>query len=133
VTNTVKATAGHDQAAVRLRLSGDRIRVLIEVWDADPRPPAPKDLGEPPSLLNFVIADKYGTPDLQEEGGRELFLVAALSARWDWYLTGEPMGKVVWCEIEALLPAWRWVRPRGRRRYGICLMRQQRAYGECGA
>jgi hypothetical protein len=96
VTNAVKATAGHGQAAVRLRLSSDGTRVLIEVWDADPRPPAPKDLVE------------YGTPDPQEEGGRGLFLVAALSARWDWYPTGEPMGKVVWCEIEALLPGWRW-------------------------
>ncbi len=95
VTNAVQAAAGHAQAAVRLRLSGDRTRVLIEVWDADPRPPAPKDLGE------------YGTPDPQEEGGRGLFLVAALSARWDWYPTREPVGKVVWCEMEALLPAWR--------------------------
>jgi anti-sigma regulatory factor (Ser/Thr protein kinase) len=43
VTNAVKTTAGHpDQAAVRLRLSGDSSRVLIEVWDADPRPPALK-------------------------------------------------------------------------------------------
>ena len=115
VTNAVKATAGHDQAAVCLRLSGDRTRVLIEVWDADPRPPAPRDLGE------------YGTPDPREEGGRGLFLVEALSARWDWHLTGEPVGKVVWCEIEELLPAWRWVRPRGRRRYGICPMWQERA------
>ena len=42
-TNVVRATAGHaDQAAVRLRLSGDSTRVLIEVWDADPRPPAPR-------------------------------------------------------------------------------------------
>ena len=30
------------------------------------------------------------------------FLVAALSTGWDWYLTAEPAGKVVWCEIEAL-------------------------------
>jgi anti-sigma regulatory factor (Ser/Thr protein kinase) len=90
VTNAVKATAGHvDQAAVRLWLSGDSARVLIEVWDADPRPPAPKDLGED------------GTPDPQEEGGRGLFLVTALSARWDWYLTQEPAGKVVWCELDA--------------------------------
>jgi anti-sigma regulatory factor (Ser/Thr protein kinase) len=58
VTNAVNATAGHDQAAVRLRLSGDRTCVLIEVWDADPRPPAPKDLGED------------GIPDPQEEGRR---------------------------------------------------------------
>jgi anti-sigma regulatory factor (Ser/Thr protein kinase) len=90
VTNAVKATAGHvDQAAVRLWLSGDSARVLIEVWDADPRPPEPKDLGED------------GTPDPREEGGRGLFLVTALSARWDWYLTQEPAGKVVWCELDA--------------------------------
>ena len=75
VTNAAKATAGCDEAAVRLRLSGDSVRVLIEVWDADPRAPAPKDLGE------------HGRPDPQEEGGRGLFLVAALSARWDWYPT----------------------------------------------
>jgi anti-sigma regulatory factor (Ser/Thr protein kinase) len=94
VTNAVKATAGHDdQAAVRLWLSGDSARVLIGVWDADPRPPAPKDLGE------------GGTPDPQEEGGRGLFLVTALSARWDWYLTQEPAGKVVWCELDAGPPA----------------------------
>jgi anti-sigma regulatory factor (Ser/Thr protein kinase) len=98
VTNAVKATAAHDdQAAVRLRLSGDSARVLIEVWDADPRPPAPRGLGGD------------GMPDPQEEGGRGLFLVAALSARWDWYPTREPMGKVVWCEIRALSPARRGV------------------------
>jgi len=93
VTNAVKATAGQeDQAAVCLRLSSDNARVLIEVWDADPQPPTPKDLGED------------GTPDPQEEGGRGLFLVATLSARWDWYLTREPTGKVVWCELDAELP-----------------------------
>jgi anti-sigma regulatory factor (Ser/Thr protein kinase) len=90
VTNAVKATAGHDdQLPVRLQLSGDSARVLIEVWDADPRPPAPKGLGED------------GLPDPQEEGGRGLFLVAALSARWDWYPTHEPAGKVVWCALAA--------------------------------
>jgi hypothetical protein len=52
-----------------------------------------------------------GIPDPQEEGGRRLFLVAALSARWDWYLTREPMGKVVWYEIQALLPGWARGRP----------------------
>ena len=88
VTNAVKATAGReDQTALRLRLSSDNARVLIEVWDADPQPPAPKDLSED------------GTPDPQEEGGRGLFLVATLSTRWDWYLTQEPAGKVVWCEL----------------------------------
>ena len=91
VTNAVQATAGHaDHAAVRLRLSGDSTRVLIEVWDADPCPPAPKDLGED------------GTPDPQEEGGRGLFLVAALSQRWGWI--PEPTGKLVWCELDLAPP-----------------------------
>ena len=40
VTSAVKATAARDEEAVRLRLSSDGTRVLIEVWDADPRPPA---------------------------------------------------------------------------------------------
>src|SRR5260370_18345525 len=89
VTNAVKATAKRDEAAVRLRLSGDSTRVLIEVWDADPRPPVLKDLGE------------HGTPDPQEEGARGLFLVAALTAHWAWYPTRHPAGKVVWCELAA--------------------------------
>jgi anti-sigma regulatory factor (Ser/Thr protein kinase) len=89
VTNAVQATAGRDQAAIRLRLWGDNARVLIEVWDADPQPPAPKDLGE------------HGIPDSEEEGGRGLFLVAMLSQRWGWVPTQEPAGKVVWCELNA--------------------------------
>jgi anti-sigma regulatory factor (Ser/Thr protein kinase) len=87
VTNAVKAMVGRDdQPPVRLRLSGDYARVLIEVWDADQRPP--EDPGSD------------GLPDLEAEGGRGLFLVAALSARWNWQLTRQPTGKVVWCEIE---------------------------------
>lgn len=90
VTNAVKAMAGRaDRAPVRLRLSSDSTRVLVEVWDADPRPPVLKNLGED------------GTPDPWEEGGRGLFLVESLSSRWDWYLTQEPVGKVVWCELAA--------------------------------
>ena len=93
VTNAVKATAGlGDHAAVRLQLFGDNARVRIEVWDADPRPPVPNEPGED------------GIPDLEGEGGRGLFLVAALSTCWDWYLTQEPTGKVVWCELEADQP-----------------------------
>jgi anti-sigma regulatory factor (Ser/Thr protein kinase) len=87
VTNAVQATAGQQQAAIRLRLSSDSARVLVEVWDADPQPPAPNGLGED------------GTPDPEEEGGRGLFLVAVLSSRWNWYPTQEPVGKVVWCEL----------------------------------
>ena len=93
VTNAVQAMEGQDdQSAVCLRLSSDNSRLLIEVWDADPQPPAPKDLG----------AD--GIPDLEEEGGRGLFLAAALSRRWNWYLTQNPTGKVVWCELAADWP-----------------------------
>ncbi len=95
VTNAVKTTAGNnDQAAICLQLSGDNTRVLIEVWDADPQPPVLKDLGE----------DGIPTPDPQEEGGRGLFLVVALSTRWAWYLTEKPTGKVVWCELSAEPP-----------------------------
>ena len=90
VTNAVKATAERRQAAILLRLSSDSARVLIEVWDADPQPPVPKELGHD------------CTPDPQEEGGRGLFLVAALSSRWNWYPTQEPAGKVVWCEMGRL-------------------------------
>ncbi len=88
VTHAIQAAAGHQtHVPVRLRLSGDGARVLIEVWDADPRPPAPRDLGED------------GLPDLEEEGGRGLFLVATLSTRWGWCPAQEPAGKVVWCEL----------------------------------
>jgi anti-sigma regulatory factor (Ser/Thr protein kinase) len=84
ITNAVKATAGQHQAAIRLQVSSDNTCVRVEVWDADPHPPVPKG----------------GTPDPQEEGGRGLFLVAALSTRWNWHRTQEPPGKVVWCELE---------------------------------
>ena len=93
VTNAVQAMARQEnRTAVRLQLFGDNARVRIEVWDADPQPPALKDLG----------VDSI--PDLEGEGGRGLFLVAALSTCWDWYLTQEPTGKVVWCELEADQP-----------------------------
>jgi len=89
MTNSVQAMAGQNgQPAIRLRLLGDNARVRIEVWDADPRPPAPKD----------PAAD--GMPDLEAESGRGLFLVSALSARWNWTPTREPTGKVTWCELD---------------------------------
>jgi anti-sigma regulatory factor (Ser/Thr protein kinase) len=95
MTNAVEATAPCDEALVRLRLSSEGTHVRIEVWDADPSPPAAAD------------RDEDGRSDPAAEKGRGLFLVTALSARWDWYLTNEPTGKVVWCEIEALPPAAR--------------------------
>jgi anti-sigma regulatory factor (Ser/Thr protein kinase) len=92
VTNAVKATAGHDQLLpVRLHLSSDKERLLIEVWDADPRPPVLTGLGDD------------GTPAPGNEGGRGLFLVAALSQRWNWYAPRWG-GKVVWSELQAESP-----------------------------
>jgi anti-sigma regulatory factor (Ser/Thr protein kinase) len=89
VTNAINATAGQDdQPTVGLRLSTDHVRVLIEVWDADPQPLVPGYPGN----------DEAPAPDA--EGGRGLFLVSALSARWNYYVTQQPEGKVVWCLLE---------------------------------
>jgi anti-sigma regulatory factor (Ser/Thr protein kinase) len=88
VTNALKATAGRDvPAPIRLQLSSDGARLLIEVWDADPRPPVPKELGED------------NVPDFGTEGGRGLFLVDHLSERWSWYAARQWGGKVVWAEV----------------------------------
>jgi anti-sigma regulatory factor (Ser/Thr protein kinase) len=87
VSNAVNATAGRDGQVVSLRLSGNATQVLIEVHDADPRPPGPRDPREPGE---------------GNSGARDgVLLVAALSTRWDWYLTEAPPGKVVWCELTA--------------------------------
>jgi anti-sigma regulatory factor (Ser/Thr protein kinase) len=89
ITNAIKATHGRDRLPpVRLHLSSDKERLLIEVWDADPRPPAPARLEED------------GLPALTDEGGRGLFLVAVLSQQWNWYPSREWGGKVVWCELQ---------------------------------
>jgi anti-sigma regulatory factor (Ser/Thr protein kinase) len=69
VTNAVNAT-GQPGQAVSVKLAGTATRVLIEVWDADPQPPGPREPGEDDEVL----------------------LVAALSTRWDWYPTQDPAG-----------------------------------------
>jgi len=88
VTNAVLASIGLNEhpastglPAVHLRLSSDRIRVLVEVWDSNPRLPSPKMAG------------------LDEEGGRGLMLVEALCERWGWYVPDGSGGKVVWGEV----------------------------------
>jgi anti-sigma regulatory factor (Ser/Thr protein kinase) len=91
VTNAVNATAGHDGQVVFLHLSGNATQVLIEVHDADPRPPGPSSPREPGDEV-------AAAPD-------GVLLVAALSSRWDWYPTEDPPGKVVWCELTAAPPA----------------------------
>jgi Histidine kinase-like ATPase domain len=84
VTNAIRAcrTAGADRP-VRLRLASDRARVLIEVQDGSPQPPVPADA------------------TAEDESGRGLCLVEAMSAAWDWYPHRASGGKVVW----ALMPA----------------------------
>jgi anti-sigma regulatory factor (Ser/Thr protein kinase) len=66
---------------VHLRLSSDHVRVLVEVWDANPYPPSPRAAG----------------PD--EDSGRGLMLVEALCTKWSWYATRDWGGKVVWAEL----------------------------------
>jgi anti-sigma regulatory factor (Ser/Thr protein kinase) len=87
VTNGVKAAQAIEQRPpVCLRLSTNNVQLLIEVWDGNTLPPSPREL-------------EGGFPAIEDEGGRGLFLVATLSDRWNWYLTQEPTGKVVWCEL----------------------------------
>lgn len=91
VTNALETTIRHQlESPIRLRLSSNRRQVLIEVWDADPTPPQPSAL----DAGNLPLA----------EGGRGLFLVAALSERWSCYTVGScGGGKVVWAEVVSLL------------------------------
>jgi anti-sigma regulatory factor (Ser/Thr protein kinase) len=79
VTNAVSASRQLDwPLPVRLCILSDRADVLIEVWDASPRPP--------------VCIDAVG----DAEAGRGLLIVEAISARWDWHPVADPRGKVVW-------------------------------------
>jgi len=90
VTNSVQATADKDGRprygeaglpVVYLRLASDRVRFRVDVWDSVPRVPAARQAG----------------PD--EEGGRGLALVEALSDRWAWTTVPDWPGKVVWAEL----------------------------------
>jgi anti-sigma regulatory factor (Ser/Thr protein kinase) len=82
VTNAIAASrsAGYP-FPVRLWLLADRTRVLILVWDASPQPPVPVDVAE------------------DDESGRGLLLVQAISQRWNWYYPQQADGKVVWALV----------------------------------
>src|SRR5262249_45796401 len=89
ITNAVKAAREMGgNVPVWMRVSADQDRICIEVWDSNPRPPA-------------AVAPEAGPPDPYQEGGRGLFLVQQLSLRWNWHSTGEPAGKLIWCELDA--------------------------------
>jgi anti-sigma regulatory factor (Ser/Thr protein kinase) len=75
VTNAVL----HTGSAPTLRMRASEGTVNVEVSDDDSRPPRMRD------------------PDDDEDGGRGLHLIEALSRRWGVRTTRT--GKVVWCEI----------------------------------
>lgn len=76
VTNAVEATRReHLDAPIRLTLLAGLRTVLIVVRDPSSSPPVP------------------GNPDGDDETGRGLMIVAALSTRWDWKPTADG-GKV---------------------------------------
>jgi anti-sigma regulatory factor (Ser/Thr protein kinase) len=90
VTNAVRASTGPDGRprygeaglpVVVLRLSNDGTRVLIEVWD------------EIPSMPVTEQAD----PD--DESGRGLMLIEAISDGWTWATVPGWTGKVVSAEL----------------------------------
>jgi anti-sigma regulatory factor (Ser/Thr protein kinase) len=92
VTNAAKASMDQDGrprysadnglACIHLRLSTDRETALVEVWDESFRLPEP------------------ARPDLDDESGRGLMLVDALSAQWGWALPASGRGKIVWALVE---------------------------------
>lgn len=89
VTNAAQTTVRHQlDTPIRLRLSSNGHQALIEVWDGNPQAP----------LLPTL--DVNNLPTAHAEGGRGLFLVAALSERWSYY-TASPGGKVVWAEVSS--------------------------------
>jgi len=91
VTNAVRASTDSDGQprygegglpVVNLRLSTDRARVLIEVWDDSPEAPV------------------AGQADPDDENGRGLTLVEAVCDRWSWHTLPGWSGKVVWAELD---------------------------------
>lgn len=92
VTNAVKAsvddmgrpryTDDHGLACIHLRLSTDGLATLVEVWDENFRLPEPTEAS------------------MDEESGRGLMLVDALTEQWGWDLSHSGRGKIVWALVE---------------------------------
>ncbi len=92
VTNAVAATYGLVESRfggrwspgtppVRLWLLSDYRTVLVEVWDGSDRMPEPRD------------------PDPEDEHGRGLWLVEALSEDWGAFRPAHASGKVTWAAV----------------------------------
>jgi anti-sigma regulatory factor (Ser/Thr protein kinase) len=85
VTNAVKASRAMTQPSpVRQWLASDSAQVLILVWDAS---------SQPPVRMNTSSED---------ENGRGLLLVEAISEQWGWYFRDDSDGKFVWAIAGAL-------------------------------
>ncbi|MFC4020822.1 ATP-binding protein [Micromonospora sp. GCM10011542] len=69
----------HGPPPVCLELSLHADRVRLEVTDSSATPPVPR------------------RPELEALGGRGLFLIDTLAAKWGWHPRAP--GKVVWCEM----------------------------------
>jgi len=83
VTNAIQASLSAERIPpVRLWLSSDRSRLLIQVQDTNHCPPARTWVGG------------------QEESGRGLLIVDAISAEWGWLAEDDHSGKMVWALIE---------------------------------
>ena len=94
VTNAMQASAGLTGSRfagywapgtppVRVWLSADDHRVVIQVWDGSDRPPVPQPV------------------DPEADSGRGLLLVGALSEEWGCYTPEKSSGKVVWAVVTA--------------------------------
>jgi hypothetical protein len=94
VSNAVQASAGLTGSRfagywapgtppVRVWLSADDHRVVIQVWDGSDRPPVPQPV-EP-----------------EADSGRGLLLVGALCEEWGCYTPEKSSGKVVWAVVTA--------------------------------
>jgi hypothetical protein len=92
VSNAVQASAGLTGSRfagqwapgippVRLWLSADEHRLVIQVWDGSDRPPVPQAVAP------------------EADSGRGLLLVGSLSAEWGCYTPEKSSGKVVWAVI----------------------------------
>jgi hypothetical protein len=78
ITNAVQASPPGDVIATRLTLTARHL--LIEAWDGSDARPVPI------------------SPQADEEHGRGLALVEALSTRWGWFRARD-RGKIVWAEM----------------------------------
>lgn len=93
LTNAVRASGGLDERnptrtapvpIVRLWLAADHQRVLVQVWDGN----------------SSRITRQPQEPAPDEENGRGLLLVQALSADWGSYIPNGWRGKLVWAILE---------------------------------